>query len=154
MMSPSNADVSRLYRALLDAWNERDAAAYARLFASDGSIVGFDGSAVNGAAQIEAHLAPIFKDHPTARYVARVREIRQLSPDCALLRSVAGMIPPGKDEIMPERNAVQSLVAIRSGTGDWRIALFQNTPARFDGRPDEARKLTEELGQEVARETA
>ena len=153
MSSPSE-DVERLYEALLDAWNNRDPAAYARLFSSDGSIVGFDGSPVNGAAEIEAHLKPIFEDHPTARYVAKVREIRQLSADCVLLRAVASMIPPGKDEIMPERNAVQALVATRSGAGDWRIALFQNTPARFDGRPEEGRRLTEELSREVERAPA
>jgi hypothetical protein len=61
-----------------------------------------------------------------------------------LLRSVAGMVPPGDSDIKPEVNAVQLLVAIETA-GRWRIAHFQNTPATFDGRPEAAEALTSEL---------
>ena len=116
----------------------------------DVSIVGFDGSTADGQEEIRAHLEPIFADHPTAAFVGKIRTVRQLGSDCALLRAVAGMIPPGKDQIMPERNAIQTIVASRQPGGDWKIEMFQNTPARFDGRPEEGRKLTEELEAELA----
>jgi len=134
-----------LYQALLSAWNERDAVAYANLFSEDGSIVGFDGSMANGRSEIEAHLKPIFTDHPTARYVGKVREVRELGAGVGLLRAVAGMMPPGKTYLMPDRHAVQTIVASRSGSGSWQIEMFQNTPARFDGRPQEVDRLTREL---------
>jgi uncharacterized protein (TIGR02246 family) len=137
-------EIRALHRNLLEAWNRRDAAAMARLYAPDGTQIGFDGSHMSGAKEIEAHLAPIFANHPTAAFVSIVREVRELSPTVALLRADAGMIPPGKKEINPAVNAVQSLVAIRID-GAWRIALFQNTPAAFHGRPDAAEKLTSEL---------
>ena len=141
-------DAKGLYFTVLDAWNRRDAKAYAQLFSANGNIVGFDGSTATSAREIEQHLAPIFADHPTARYVGKVRDIRHLGSDCVLVSAVAGMIPPGKTRIMPERNAIQTLVA--SGrNGELQIELFQNTPARFDGRPEEAKKLTEELEAEV-----
>jgi hypothetical protein len=54
------------------------------------------------------------------------------------------MIPPGKDELNPDLNAVQSMVAARKNN-KWEIALFQNTPAKYDGRPELQKKLTEEL---------
>jgi hypothetical protein len=73
-----------------------------------------------------------------------VREVRPISSDVVVLRANAGMVPPGKDELNPDRNAVQSMVAARKG-GKWEIALFQNTPAVYDGRPELSRKLTEEL---------
>lgn len=142
--------VEALYRRLLGAWNARDARAMAALYASHGSQVGFDGGTANGRAEIEALLTPIFKDHPTARFVAKVREIRKLGPDVALLRAVAGMVPPGKQELMPDRNAIQTLVASRT-TGEWQVEMFHNTPARFDGQPELARQLTEELSREVSR---
>jgi hypothetical protein len=44
----------------------------------------------------------------------------------------------------PAVNAVQSLVAVKNA-GEWRIALFQNTPAQFHGRPELVQELTEEL---------
>ena len=37
-----------LYRKLLQAWNDRDAVAMVALFAPNGSMVGFDGSAFTG----------------------------------------------------------------------------------------------------------
>jgi uncharacterized protein (TIGR02246 family) len=138
--------IADLYHQLLDAWNRRDAGAFAKLFTTDGSLVGFDGSTVNGRAEIESHLRPIFADHPTAAYVSKIREVRMLSPETALLRAVVGMIPPGQHDINPERNAVQSLVAVKQDDG-WRIAHYQNTPAQFHGRPDESAALTAELRQ-------
>lgn len=136
--------VRALYDALLDAWNQQDAKAYAELFTYDASVIGFDGSQMNGPQEIRTTLAAIFADHPTARYVSIVREIRALSDTVALLRADAGMVPRDGGDLMPERNAIQSLVAV-SHDGMWRIALFQNTPAAFHGRPEMVKALTEEL---------
>ena len=135
-----------LYRQLLEAWNNQNAHTFAATFTEDGSSIGYDGSPMNGLAEIEMTLSGIFTNHKTAVYVAKVREIRFLSPQSAILRAVVGMIPPGKTDINPERNAIQSLVAAYQDK-QWRIALFQNTPARFDGRPELAEALIEELRQ-------
>jgi uncharacterized protein (TIGR02246 family) len=103
---------------------------------------------MNGQAEIEATLAPIFADHPTATYFAKLREVRFLAPNVVLLRAVVGMTPPGKTEINPATNAIQSLVATKEDNR-WRIALFQNTPAQFHGRPELVAQMTEELQQLV-----
>lgn len=137
-------EVRALYAQLLDYWNKRNAAGFAALFEEEGNQVGFDGSQVNGWADIESHLSTIFADHMTAAYVGKVREVRFLSPDIAILRAVVGMVPHGKTDINPATNAIQSLVAVKRN-GQWRIALFQNTPAQFHGRPQAAEQLTEEL---------
>ena len=131
-----------LHRRFLEAWNDADAAGIAALFADDGSIVGFDGSMVNGRADIEAHLQGVFTDHQPGRYVGKVREVRPLggTADAVLVRAVVGMVPAGSSDLHPDVNAVQSLVAV----GD-RVALLQSTPAQFHGRPEEAEALTEEL---------
>jgi len=135
-----------LYRELLRAWNERDADRFASLFEEDGNVVGFDGSQVDGRAEIESHLRQIFENHPTGAYVGKVRGVRFLSPDVALLRAVAGMVLPGQSDLNPDLNAIQTLMAVRRG-GDWRIALYQNTPAAFHGRPEASQALTHELRQ-------
>jgi len=133
-----------LYGRLIEAWNKRNARDYALLFASNGSIVGFDGSQVNGQIEIGAHVSEVFSHHQTASYVTIVREVRSIGSDVTLLRANAGMVPPGKDELNPDMNAVQSMVAARKGE-KWEIALFQNTPAAFHGRPELSKKLTDEL---------
>lgn len=146
--NPSDKDAERatreLYQRLIEAWNKRNARDYALLFASSGSVVGFDGSQVNSQLEIGAHLSEIVSHHQTAAYVTIVREVRSLAPDVTLLRANAGMVPPGKDELNPDLNAVQSMVAARKNN-KWEIALFQNTPAAFDNRPELRKQLTEEL---------
>jgi hypothetical protein len=51
-------------------------------------------------------------------------------------------------DINPAVNAVQSLLAVKQD-GRWRIALLQNTPAAFHGRPDLSDQLTAELRAEL-----
>jgi hypothetical protein len=60
------------------------------------------------------------------------------------------MAPPGQADLDPGLNAVQTVVAARRD-GEWRVALFQNTPAQFHGRPDLSDALTTELRQVLAR---
>lgn len=138
------AEVGSLYQALLDCWNDRSAERYADLFTEGGNAVGFDGSQMNGRHEIAAELRRIFADHQTTRYLGKVREVRLIAPEVAVLRAVVGMVPPGQSDINPAANAVQTLVAAGQA-GKWRIELFQNTPAAFHGRPQLAEKLTEEL---------
>jgi uncharacterized protein (TIGR02246 family) len=136
--------IRELYHALIDRWNGGDANGMAALLAPNGNVVGFDGSQMNGRAEMAATLGKIFADHATAAYISIVREVRFVSDDVAILRAVAGMVPPGKSDINPAVNAVQSVVAVREG-GEWRIALFHNTPAAYHGRPEESEALTNEL---------
>ncbi|MER3424166.1 MAG: DUF4440 domain-containing protein [Nitrospiraceae bacterium] len=139
-------EVCALYQELLSCWNKRNAADFAALFENDGHAVGFDGSSHNGRAEIESDLSRIFADHPTAAYVGKVRSVRFLTAEVAVLRAVAGMVPPGKTDLNPAVNAIQTMIAVKQDRR-WRIALFQNTPAAFHGRPELSEKLTEELRQ-------
>jgi len=144
-------DTRELYRQLLETWNKRNARDFALLFAPDGNIVGFDGTQAFGQIEIGAHVSEVFSHHQTARYVSIVREVRAITDGATILSAVAGMVPPDKDDINPEVNSVQTLVAVRK-SGTWKIALFQNTPAAYHGRPDDAKKLTEELRAALRKE--
>jgi uncharacterized protein (TIGR02246 family) len=135
-----------IYTALLEAWNRQDAPAFAALFAPGATVTGFDGSQMNGPAEIAAELGRIFTGHRTAAYVAKVREVRALAPTVTLQRAIAGMIPPGGSALNPAVNAIQSVILVSDGTpGMPRIAHFQNTPAAFHGRPDLQHAMTSEL---------
>ena len=140
----SEDQIRNLYQSLLDSWNKNDASAFAELFTEEGSTIGFDGSQMNGKFQIEKELAQIFSTHKVSSYVGIVREIRQLCDSVYLLRAVAGMVPPGQKEINSKVNAVQTLIAQKEDD-EFKIALFQNTPAAFHGRPELSKQLTQEL---------
>jgi uncharacterized protein (TIGR02246 family) len=133
-----------LYHQMIDGWNARDADAMAAPLATDGLMIGFDGSQMHGRDEVAAELGSIFADHETATFVTKVRSVKALGADAALLHAVAGMVPPGGSELMPERNTIQTLVA-RRGDDGWSVALFQTTPAQFHGRPELTEQLTAEL---------
>jgi uncharacterized protein (TIGR02246 family) len=146
--NPSSSDwehaTRELYAHLIEAWDKRNARDFALAFASDGGLVGFDGTQVNGQLEVGAHLTEVFTHHQTPRYVSIVRDVRLIANDVTMLRANTGLVPPGKDDIDPALNAVQTMVAVQKG-GAWKIAFFQNTPAAFHQRQDLAKQLTEQL---------
>ena len=133
-----------LYQQLLLLWNKRSASGMAGLFAIDGTSIGFDGSVLNGQKEIYSVMDQIFANHPTAAYAAIANEVRLINSESAILRAIAGMIPEGHADIFPAVNAIQTLVAVK-WEGDWKIALFQNTPAAFHGRPELSEQLSGDL---------
>ena len=138
--------ICALHQQMLNGWNQRSSNAIAAAFAEDGQLIGFDGSQMTGSAEIAATLQQTFADHPTPAFVGKVRQVSFLAPEVALLHAIAGMVLPGKADIEAPLNAIQTLVAVKHGE-QWRIALFQNTPAQFHGRPELVESLTEELRQ-------
>jgi uncharacterized protein (TIGR02246 family) len=138
--------VKIMYAELLRTWNSTDAAGFASAFTEDGEVIGFDGSILRGRDAIEAEMARIFADHRTGTYVGIVREVVPLTADVAVARAVAGVVPAGADDLVSALNSVQRLTAVRRD-GQWRIALYHNTPAQFHGRPELVEQLTADLRQ-------
>lgn len=136
--------VEDLHTAFIAAWNKRDADALAELFILDGDVVGFDGSQCTGRGSIHEEMKKIFASHPTPPYLAKVTGVTTVTTDVAIVRAIAGMVPPGKSELDPALHAVQRLTAVFRG-GDWRIALLHTTPAQYHGRPEEVAKHTAAL---------
>ncbi|MFC5649828.1 SgcJ/EcaC family oxidoreductase [Paenibacillus solisilvae] len=140
----SEAAVRELYLQLIGGWNDRNADIMSSAFAEDGELIGFDGSQLTGREFIASHVHGIFADHITPPFIYKIKSVRLLSSDTALLRAIVGMVPPGKSALDPKLNAHQTLVAVKQEE-QWRAALFQNTPAQFHGRPDLVEQMSEEL---------
>src|SRR5438445_12142560 len=96
--SSDEMEVRTLYQQLLDGWNQHNADAFAAPFAEDGEVIGFDGSEMAGRVEIAATLRQIFADHVTAPYVSKVKSVRLLSSEVAILGAIVGMIPPGQSD--------------------------------------------------------
>jgi uncharacterized protein (TIGR02246 family) len=139
------AAIRRLYDQLLAGWNAGDGAAFAAPFASNGDLVGFDGTHLKGRAAIGAFHQQLFDTYAKgSRMVGTVRSVRFLTPEVAVMHAASGTVMAGEADLAPDRNSVQTLVAVQGNEG-WRLAAFQNTRAEFLGRPEMARALTEEL---------
>ncbi|HET9824585.1 MAG TPA: SgcJ/EcaC family oxidoreductase [Chitinophagaceae bacterium] len=148
--SATEAIMESIYEHLINAWNEANAEAFSELFSENGSMVGFDGSIANGRANICDHLSSIFANYRPGKFVAIIKEITVWSSNAGILRAVAGIVLPGRRKVNRGTNAIQSMV-VANEAGHFRIALFQNTPAAFHGRPDLAEQLTTELQQQMER---
>ena len=146
--SATAAIVEAIYESLVSSWNETNARVFSDLFSENGSMVGFDGSVANGRQEIYDHLSSIFADHRPAKFVSIIKDIKVLCPTVGLLRAVVGMVPPEQKQVNPKTNAIQSLIVVNE-MDHFRIALFQNTPAAFHGRPELVKQLTNELQQEL-----
>ena len=140
----SDVEIRAVYERLVQAWNDRNAEAFGEQFAEFGTLVGFDGSELSGRAEIERSIGVIFRDHETAKYVVAVRGVDTIDSEVAIVRAVAGLVPRGKTEVNAETNAIVRVVVVNRADA-WLIAQLTNTPARFDGRPDDAKRLTAEL---------
>ncbi len=128
------AAVRALYQQLMDGWNQGRGAAFAAAFAEDGDLVAFDGTHFPGRAAIVPFHQELFdKWLKGSRLVGHVKRVRFLSPDVALMHAVGGTILRGKSRPAPERDSIQTLVAVRQG-GEWRLAAFQNTRLRPMGQ--------------------
>ena len=151
MKEANQNQIKELYNSLLKNWNNQKAKGFAELFTEDGITIGFDGSQMNGQDQIRMELEEIFANHKVSFYISIVRKVRELSPSVYLLSAVAGMIPPDTTQINPKVNAIQTLIATTEND-QFKISLFQNTPAAFHGRPELSSALTQELQEEFDRQ--
>jgi uncharacterized protein (TIGR02246 family) len=145
--SADESALRSLYGQVIEGWNQHSADAFASPFAEDGETIGFDGSHMAGRAEIAETLRQIFADHVTAPYTYKVKSVRLMSHEAAILRAIVGMIPQGQPDFNPALNAHQTVVAAKHD-GRWQIHLLQTTPAQLHGRPDLVQHMTEELRQE------
>lgn len=118
------------YRELMDGWNRGSGEDFAAVFTEDGDLVAFDGTHFEGRAEIAPFHQELFdKWLKGTRLVGRVKDVKFLSPDVALMHAVGSTVMRGKSEPSPERDSIQTLVAVRRD-GQWRLAAFQNTRLR------------------------
>ncbi|HMG11951.1 MAG TPA: SgcJ/EcaC family oxidoreductase [Gemmatimonadaceae bacterium] len=111
-----------------EAWNQHDAAAYAKLFTEDGEVVNVVGWWWKGRSQIESRLtdafAFVFSDSKMT--IADV-QTRHLAPGLAIahvLWTMSGAkTPPG----IPEPREGIEIQVLKKVDGKWLIYSFQNT---------------------------
>jgi uncharacterized protein (TIGR02246 family) len=131
MTNPADeAAVRALYQELMDGWNRGSGEDFAAAFTDDGDLVAFDGTHFKGRKEIAPFHQELFEKWlKGSRLVGKVKDVRFLSPDVALVHAVGSTVMRGKSEPSPERDSIQTLVAVRQD-GEWRLAAFQNTRVR------------------------
>ena len=126
--------IRTLYVTAMSGWNQGSGEAFAAPFADHADFVAFDGTRFRGREEIARFHDPLFKTHlKGTRLVGDVTDVRFVAPDVAIAHAYGGTIPRGKREAAPERDSLQTLVAVRCD-GRWQLAAFQNTRVRPIGQ--------------------
>jgi uncharacterized protein (TIGR02246 family) len=128
--SEDETAIRALYTQLMDGWNKGSAEVFSATFVNDGHLIGFDGMHFKGRDEIIAFHQPLFdKWLKGTQLVGEVESVRFLSPHVALMHARGGTVMRGKSRPSPERDSIQTLVAVKRDS-DWRLAAFQNTRVR------------------------
>jgi uncharacterized protein (TIGR02246 family) len=122
--------IRALHRRVLDAWGAGDGEAFAAPFSDDALFIGFDGSVMRGREQIASTHQEVFdRWMKGTRLVEERTEVRFVAGGVAIVHTVGGTLMRGKSEPTPERDSIQTLVAVRDA-GGWSFVSFQNTRIR------------------------
>ena len=110
------AKIRALFDDLLADWGRGDGQAYGSRFTEDADYVAFDGTHTRGRAEISASHQELFERFlQGTQLTGRLLSIEFLSPDVALIHATGGTIMRGKSRPSPERDSIQTLVAVREG---------------------------------------
>ena len=129
--SQAEADeVRALYTRAMDGWNVGSGEAFAAPFSDDADFVAFDGVRFRGRENIARFHDPLFKTHlKGTRLVGEVTDVRFIGNDVAVIHASGGTVLRGKSKPAPERDSIQTLVAVKR-SGGWQLVAFQNTRVR------------------------
>jgi uncharacterized protein (TIGR02246 family) len=127
-------ELRALYAALMDGWNRGSAEAFAAPLDDEVDFIAFDGTRFRRRDELVRFHEPLFKTHlKGTRLVGDVTDVRFLGSDVAVLHARGGTIMRGRSRPSPERDSVQTLVAVKR-EGRWRLIAFQNTRIRPIGQ--------------------
>jgi len=127
-------ELRALYVAMMEGWNRGSAEAFAAPFAEEADFVAFDGTRFRRRDELVRSHAPLFETHlKGTRLVGDVTDVRFLGSDVAVVHAHGGTVPRGKREAAPERDSLQTLVAVKRDD-IWQFVAFQNTRVRPIGQ--------------------
>ena len=123
--------IRALYAQLRDGWSKGSARSFAGPFTEDADFIAFDGTYCKSRREIASAHQPLFETWLKGlRLVGEVQSVRFLTPEVAVMYVAGRTIMRGKSAPAPERDAIQTLVAINSGdaqsgnrrvSGLWRL---------------------------------
>jgi uncharacterized protein (TIGR02246 family) len=111
---------------MIDGWHKGSGDAFAAPFSETANFVEFDGTSLTGRQAI-ATFHQQFIDTLAERFQIEIEPnfVRFLTPELAVMHSVARITLPGQTAPSPSRDSMQ-LFVVRKRAGDWCVEAFQN----------------------------
>jgi uncharacterized protein (TIGR02246 family) len=119
--TPEIAGLQQAAGNFVTAYNQRDAAALAKLFTEDGEIADLTGAEITtGREQIQARYEEVFADDPPQMAI-EVDSVRLVAPNLAI-EDGTFHLTPAEDESAPPTSTSYTAVLMKNGEGLWQIA--------------------------------
>ena len=119
--------IEALYRDLMDSWGRGEGKAYAMQFTDDADYIIFDGSHLKGQQEITSTFQHLFDTWLKGTSLqGHIQKIHFLAPEAAFAIATSGLVFPGRTEVRPNRQSINSLVAVKRN-GTWRFSSLHNT---------------------------
>jgi uncharacterized protein (TIGR02246 family) len=104
----NEAVIRSLYFQMVDGWNKGNGETFASPFAENADLVGFDGTYLKGRHEIASFHQHLFDTFVKgSRLVGKIRNVRFLSQDIAIMHAVGGTIMAGQSDI--DLSEIQSI---------------------------------------------
>lgn len=124
----ASQEIAGLQKAAADfvlAYNNKDAAALAKLFTKDGEITDLTGEDLTvGREQIQARYEAVFANKPL-QIAIEVDSVRLVAPNLAI-EDGTHHLTPADDETVPPKSTAYTAVLAKDESGEWRIASTRN----------------------------
>jgi uncharacterized protein (TIGR02246 family) len=119
--TPEIAGLQQAAGNFVTAYNQRDAAALAKLFTEDGEITDLTGAEITtGREQIQARYEEVFADDPPQMAI-EVDSVRLVAPNLAI-EDGTFHLTPAEDESAPPTSTSYTAVLMKNREGLWQIA--------------------------------
>jgi uncharacterized protein (TIGR02246 family) len=112
---------------IVAAWAQHDAAAFARVFAEDGSMI-LPGVYLTGREAIRDFMDQAFAGaYRGTRVTGTPIAVKPLAQEVVLLLTQGGVLSEGETEVSGA-GAIRASWLLRKDGGEWLLAAYQNTP--------------------------
>ncbi|MGA5895057.1 SgcJ/EcaC family oxidoreductase [Streptomyces venetus] len=120
--------IRNVLQGVYEAWNANDADAFVAEYTEDASAI-LPGSYRKSREEIRESMKVGFSTYLKGSTTTdKVRDIRFLNDDAAVVISETGILFPGETEVPEDRVVIASWVLTRRD-GKWLLAAYQNSPA-------------------------
>ncbi|SRR6266566_1956671 len=121
------AAIAAIPQRVVAAWAAHDANAFAGVFTEDGTMI-LPGLYLKGQGAIRSHMAAAFEgEYKGTRVTGQPIDLKVLGAGAAALITHGGVLAPGESEPSDESAIRASWVVVKKD-GQWRLALYQNSP--------------------------
>ena len=121
------AAITAVPARMVAAWAKHDAAAFADLFAEDGTLI-LPGVYVQGRDAIQEYMTAAYAGvYQGTTVTGQPIGLKPLAPGAVALLTVGGVLAPGETELSADNAIRASWILVRRDTG-WKLAVYQNCP--------------------------